>query len=111
MMVKDVAGPAIARAKAADPGNPFVASCERFLANRGHLTVGQLASLAKVTRTRHRRNVGPSLLTDGDARHLYEVQHLEGEVDLGRATEQDLADLHFDYEGGNMQSWDWAGGD
>lgn len=85
MMTTDKAQEAIARAKKADPGNAFVASCEKFYRERGHLSDKQIASLAKVTRTRR-----PGL-------------DLAGPPGSWSASGGD------DY--GLSNSWDWAGGD
>ena len=76
---------AIARAKTADPGNSFVAACEKFFAQRCYLSEKQLAALARVTPTRGRLDLAGGPLT---------------------WTGSDAPDEH-----GLTQSWDWAGGD
>lgn len=84
---------AIERAKKADPGNPFVASCERFFAARGYLSDKQIASLGKVTRT----------LSKGEAAY-----HRVNWGDGGNVMNPSFYDRD-DY--GLSNSWDWAGGD
>lgn len=44
------------KAEAKDPGNPFVSSCYAFLRQRGFLSNNQIASLNKISRTRHHRH-------------------------------------------------------
>ena len=76
---------AIERAKAADPGNAFVASCERHLSAHGFLSEKQLAAINRVTPTR---------------RPLLDL--------AGPPTSWSAGDTD---DHGLGQSWDWAGGE
>lgn len=82
MATNEQASEALLGAQRRDPSNPFVASCEKFLAERGYLTDKQVASLLNVR---------------GKAERAF------NNINWG-------SDHYSRDDYGLSNSWDWAGG-
>lgn len=96
----------LAAADKRDPGNTFVASCYRYLEKHGILSDKQMEALERVTRTKSHIHISGGVNFD-------ELEQLEDMAMInGCQVDQDiLQDYYYDIDGGNTQSWDWAGGE